>query len=115
MRAEVVAPVAAGQLRVSLTGPGAARQLVDGPLEPAHCPQPTRDVPAPIAPRQPPTPPYAEVEPSSGAHEFLGDLAARLAAADDEHRSGRQGRWVAVGVGVDLRDAGRQLRRAARD
>ena len=115
MHVEVASAVAARQLRVRPAGPRAGRQVVDGPVEPAHRPQPEREVPAPVAARRPPTAADRQVDRPPRAPQLLGDLAARLAAADHQHRPGRQGRRVAVGVGDDLRDVGRQVRRAGRD
>ena len=40
--------------------------------------------------------------------EFLGDLAAGLAAADDQHRAGREISRVAVILDVDLKQVRRQ-------
>ena len=43
-------------------------RLVDGPVEPAHCPQPSRDVPAAVAARRPPTAADREVDRPPRAH-----------------------------------------------
>jgi hypothetical protein len=52
---------------------------------------------------------------AAGEMQILGDLAARLPGADDEHRTLRQLRWVPIGGGVNLLDARRDALGDARD
>ena len=59
---------------------------------------------APVAAWSPSGTAHAEVYLAPTLIELFGDLAARLGRADDEHRAGRQRRWIAVLAGVKLLD-----------
>ncbi len=91
-RAEVqITPtIPAGELR---PGRGTARmptrQRVDRLRERTHVRQPGDTVPATVATRQPERPPHRKVHRPPRPAQLVGDLAARLAAADDQDRA----RW----------------------
>ena len=64
--------------------------------------------------RRPRRPPAREEDLAAGLVQLLGDLAARLAAADDQHRPGGQLARIAVVLDVDLEQVRRERRRAGR-
>src|SRR5207302_6087081 len=66
-------------------------------------------VAVPDAARYPGGPATGQVDVPAGLVEVLRQLAARLAAADDQDASRRQGPRVAVAVGIEDREAGGQV------
>ncbi len=58
---------------------------------------------------------YGEVDLAAGGVQFLGDLPTGLAGADYEHGPRRELRRIAVVVGMQLGQAGRELGGQSRD
>ena len=65
-------------------------------------------------PREPPRSPARQEDLPAGLVQLLGDLAAGLATADDEHLARRQLRRVSVIPRVDLDQVGRERGRSCR-
>ena len=85
------------------------RPAVDEPA------QPPEEVATAIASRGPPAVPDRERHLAPGLLQFLGELDAGLARADEQHAAGWQRIGVSIVVGVDLVDPRRERRSGRRD
>ena len=112
-RAVVKVVAAAGSRRLHVgeqpsSGSGNDSTVVEEPrLE-----RPPRQVPATEPAGEPRSPPTGQGDITACQVQLLGDLAPRLAAADDQHRTRRQFRRVAVVLDVDLQQILRERGRS---
>ena len=111
---QVVAAAVARRLDVRHEPCARLRQVLDAIVEVARRVEPPDDVVVPDPPRGPARAAARQEDVATRLVELLGDLAARLPAADHEHRARRQLAGVAVVLHVDLEQVAGQRRRARR-
>jgi hypothetical protein len=105
---EVVAAVAPARLDVPPQPRGGLREILDAVVEAACLVEPPGEV-VPVDPaRQPARTAAGEEDVTAREVQLLGDLAARLATAHDEHGSGGELVRVAVLLDVDLKEVLRE-------
>ena len=105
---EVVTAAVTGGDDVSEEPGFGTRQRFDPSLHMARLHQPPDEVSPSEPARRPRRPPAGDDHVAAGLVQLLGDLAARLGAADDEHAAGRERLLVAIVVHVDLEQVRRQ-------
>ena len=112
---DVAAAVAPGHVVIGLVAHAfAQRMLVHRQIVVAHHVQPLDHVLAAVAPRHARRVADAEMHLAAGEMQILGDLAAGLAAADDQHGALRKRIRIAVVRRMDLHDIVRASRSAKR-
>src|SRR5579859_1158990 len=111
---EVVTAAVASRLRVSDQTGGQRRQIRRGAVPEARLDDPPDQVVVPEHARSPAAAAAGEDDPAAGLVELLRQLAARLAAADDQHWPGRQRLGIAVLLRQQLRNGRGNTRRPRR-